>query len=466
MKRNRFSLISFIILIFLLLLLPFLYVASQKVQQLITRASGIKANIVVDAAHTLEPIKPAWKSFAQGGEESKNMFTPVVGEMKNLQPTYIRIDHIYDHHPIVSRDGNGALQFNFAPLTDIVKSIQAMGAKPFIALSYMPSTIASGDITSAPRDWNEWALVVQKTIEHVSSKNGMNISDVYYEVWNEPDLFGNWKYYGEKNYLTLYTYSAQGAKRAQNTNAYKLGGPATTKLYKNWIIALAKHVTQNNLRFDFFSWHHYTLDPQEYATDVAEITSWLFPYPTLIAVPRVISEWGFDSEINAGYDGNFAAAHTVATIRQAINGYEQLFTFEVVDGPDPAGKKFWGRWGLLTHPSQGIQRKPRYTAFQLLNQLQGKRLFLSGEGTWVTGIAALNDQTIRVILSNYDKSGRNTEKVPLRIDSIPNGNYTLLTTYLGKKVQKTTLTITNGFFVTELSMTPSSVALIELIPAN
>src|SRR4030042_2787442 len=121
------------------------------------------------------------------------------------------------------------------------------------ALSYMPPVISSGDIVSAPRDWNEWSLVVQRTIEHYSGN--MNVPEIAYEVWNEPDLFGQWKTYGEKNYLDLYRFAASGAGRAKVKQNFKLGGPATTAPYTAWTKNFLAFVSQNNLRLDFFSWH-------------------------------------------------------------------------------------------------------------------------------------------------------------------------------------------------------------------
>lgn len=456
--------ISFLFFAALLIALPFLYKAAQTIQQIVSQATGKKAAIVVNVNHPLEPITPFWKSFAQGGEESTNMIAPVVADMTQLNPAYIRIDHIYDHHPTVSRNSSGALTFNFAALDGIIKSITATGATPFISLSYMPQAIAQGDITSAPRDWNEWAQVVQKTIEHISGRTNLNLDNVYYEVWNEPDLFGNWKTFGEKNYLTLYQYAVSGANNAQNTNTFRIGGPATTQLYKNWVVALADFTSKNNIRIDFFSWHRYTTDPKAYQKDVSEVTNWLFLYPSLVTLPRIISEWGFDSDINAGYDGNFAAAHTAASIRQAINGYEQLFTFEIVDGSDPAGKKYWGRWGLLTHPSTGKTRKPRFEVFKLLNQLEGQRLLLTGEGTWVTGLASHNNQIIKVLLVNYDAEGKNTETVPVTITSLTDGLYQLTQTRLGSAPTTKTQEVVSGTLSMEVIMPPNSVVLLEVQP--
>ena len=55
------------------------------------------ANIVVDAGKDLGPIHPFWLGFAQGGEEAKNsMLTPTVEKMRELNPSYVRLDHIFD----------------------------------------------------------------------------------------------------------------------------------------------------------------------------------------------------------------------------------------------------------------------------------------------------------------------------------------------------------------------------------
>ena len=292
----------------------------------------------------------------------------------------------------------------------------------------------------------------------------MNLSEVYYEVWNEPDLFGKWKYFGSKNYLTLYQYASLGAQNTQNTNTFYLGGPATTQLYKNWVIALAKHTQENKLRLDFFSWHRYHIKPEQYASDVADITQWLFFTPEYISIPRVISEWGFNSDIDAGYDQNLSAAHSIAAIRHSLYGYQQLFAFELVDGPDPQNQIFWGRWGLLTHPKFGERIKPRYLAFDLINQLKGKRLVLKGEGTWVKGIAAQEDKIIRVILSNYDIHNQHMEVVPVTFVNLKNPVYQLKQTKLAYPATISQMQPNNEQLVVEVIMLPNSVILLELIP--
>lgn len=451
------------VIILLIILLPFLVVGVQQIQKYLSRAGGVPANIHVNTTHTLERINPIWNSFSQGGEEPTDMIKPLSQELKTLSPRYIRIDHLFDHHPTVKRSDNGALIYDFSELDGIVRSILSTGALPFFSLSYMPQALAEhGQPTDKPKNWREWQEVIQKTIEHYSGKSNFNLKDVYYEVWNEPDLFGNWKYYGDKNYLTLYTYAARGAMQAANTNSFKLGGPATTQLYENWIRALAKHVSQNQLRFDFFSWHRYHDDPKQYTRDVTDVTEWLFYDPALVTMPRIISEWGFDSDMNPGYDGALAAAHAVTTARNSLYGYEQLLAFEVVDGVDPNGKAYWGRWGLFTHPTHGKIAKPRYYAFQLLREMQGSRLLVEGEGSWVSGFAVRDEGHIKVILANYDPDNRHTEQVPVVFTNLLNGIYEYRWTRLGENPVVTNISVMDNSFATEVIMPQNSVYLLEL----
>jgi len=388
-----------------------------------------------------------WKALAQGGEEAGvRMLENVVPQVAELYPSMIRIDHIYDFYEVVSRDGSGGLIFNFDKLDQTVCDIYHTGAKPFFSLGYMPPTMSEdGSLIGKPKDWGEWSLLVQKTIERYSGKstslpcgslNEYWKSDIYYEVWNEPDLesFGKWKYSGGKSYSELYFYSAKGAQKAQNVFPYKIGGPVTTALYKNWIQRFLDYVSLNNLKIDFISWHHYSKRTDDYTQDIISLNKWLGESPKYDKyenLPRIISEWGYDSEKNPIADTAVGAAHTLASIRNFINAnLEAAFLFEIKDGPTLS-------WGILHHDGA---KKPRWFALQMLNRLSGNQIFLSGEGTHVTGLASKNGDSIAVILTNYDQQGRNTEAVPVVFRNLAFGKYNLTKTYLdGKK--DTTLNI-------------------------
>jgi hypothetical protein len=327
----------------------------------------------------------------------------------------------------------------------------------------MPSAITTGDIVSAPSDYLAWQEVVQRTIEHISGTRG--ISDVYYEVWNEPDLFGDWKTRGNKNYLDLYTFASRGAQSAKNVQPFKLGGPSTTALYKNWFNALAKEAVESNLRLDFISWHLYSEDVDQFRRDMADAQKWLQSYPELANVEFNITEWGHESDLDSGYDNNYSAAHTVAVSIEMVGVINRAFIFEVQDGKDPSGEVYWGRWGLFTHNDFGAKAKPRLRGLRMLDQIGENRLQLLGKGSWVKALAAKNqDGDINVVLANFDKRGRHSEEVPIMFTGLEPGNYTITKEFLDGRKQTEQLNVTeSGQIQTTIFMATNSVATVEVV---
>ncbi len=437
--------------------------------QYFSKASPIKANIVVDTRKVIGIIPANWKALAQGGEEpDKRMLENVVPPIAGLFPRYIRIDHIYDFYDVIKRGSDKQLRLDWQKLDQTVCDIYHTGAKPFFSLGYMPEVL-SGDssLISKPKNWNDWSFVVQKTIEHYSGKNtrlcgqvtGPLLEDIYYEVWNEPDLetFGKWSLYpGQKSYQDLYYHSVVGAQKAQNVNHFLIGGPTTTAAYKNWIQVFADFIIEKNLRIDFLSWHHYSTKPDDFFQDVQNINRWLSgpKYIRFQHLPKIISEWAYDSAPNQIADTNIGAAHTVASIRNLIEQNVQMaFAFEIKDGPNPS-------WGLLTY--QG-EKKPRYYALNLLNSLGRARLSVTGEGTFVRAIASNEKNKTTLVLVNYDQDNRNTEMVPVSFVNLIPGNYTIIETNLEGKTVTTNQLIDNYILNKSIIMSANSVVVIELI---
>lgn len=447
-------------LVALIIFLPFFILVAYRTVELVTKATGIEVSeIVVDTQSVLEPITPDfYHAFAQGGEEADDMLAPVADEIRKLKPKLIRLDHIYDHYDVVSRAGNG-LAFNWSKLDAAVNTITAVGAKPVLALSFMPPAIAKdGSLINPPNNWEDWSAVVQATIEHYSGHNNKNISGVYYEVWNEPDLaqFGAWKMYGDKSYVALYRASAAGAARASNVNRFFLGGPSTTGLYKNWLIGLI----QTGLRVDFLSWHSYLPDPGRFYDDQKNITQWLLPYPKYTLIPKLITEFGHTGAKDRGYGTTYGAAHAVAAIRQVITGNPTyMFTFQLKDGPGQTGGD---GWGLIGHETDGKKIKPRYHIFNFLDQMTGNRVKVSGEGTWITGFASTKDGVYRLLLVHFGKNGSQKKPFNITFANLPPGNYTYRERLLFGRDVTFNQTVTQDKLTRNLLLPLTNIALIEV----
>ena len=439
LKKASNRTLSFISLIGMLLFLPLLLVGVWQTVTIVSRASGTPANIVVDAS-TIYAINDGflpdmYHAFAQGGEEPADMLAPVFDEVKALKPKFIRIDHIYDYFNVVGKSGND-LTFDFTKLDKSIDTITKLGATPVLALTFMPAVIAGGgSIINPPEQWKHWEEVVQKTIEHYSGKTAKNINNVYYEVWNEPDLdqFGKWGYKGDKNYLSLYEYASNGAKKAQNVNTFFLGGSATTGLYENWTLALLD-AKKKGARVDFLSWHSYLSNPDKYADDQKNLTSWINKKSeyteqektTFKNIPNLITEFGFTGAKDIRYGTMYGAAYTAAAIRQMLGDFITTprplaaFSFQPKDGPNQTEGN---GWGFLTHETAGKKPKPRYYLFSFLDAMEGKFVDLRGEGSWVTGFATKKDGVLRILLVNFDQGEKHVEAVPITVTKLAPGSY-------------------------------------------
>lgn len=392
------------------------------------KAGGIEANLVIDFGAAYPDSNYSWRNLAQGNEEQGNMIANVGDKIAALHPNYIRIDNVF---------GNPSLD-------DTIKSILASGAKPFISLSPLPDT---------PINWSDWENKVQTMIQHISGQLG--ISGVYYEVGNEPDLFGGWKTYGDKNYFELYSHSVVAANRASGVQPFKIGGPATTQLYESWARDFAKFVLTNNLRLDFYSWHKYAMNLDSFENNAINARVWLTESGLSDKLELVISELGPNSKNDPVYDTGFGAIHALATTATLEDLVNKIFTFEIKDGPI-------NKWGILTH--DGLV-KPRYNALSFLNNIVGNRVAVSGQGSWVKAFSKSDGKVVRTFVVNYDPNGTHTEAVPINFINLPVTNFEYKRIDWGGGVERDiNVATTSAQWSTFELMNPNSAAIIEITP--
>ena len=427
-------------LVALALFLPVLLRGVNYLQRMWVGAEGRLAAITVDGERPIGPLPRPWRAIAQGGEDLNTFLDGNEEKVKALGVEYIRIDHIYDRFDVVSGDGNG-VKLDWSRLDRLVDKIATAGAKPFFSLSYMPAEIASGDEVSEPRDWGKWQEIVQKTIEYYSGEKGLE--GVYYEVWNEPDLFGKWTIGRRKDYNRLYYYSALGASQAKGVKDFKLGGPATTELYKNWVDEFLPYVLEKRLRLDFLSWHRYDSDEGKYIADMDNADYWLERHPYFSQVEKIISETGISSEPGGKNDTRTGAAHLILVARDLMSRVKYGFNFSLT-----------GKWGMLG--------KPREQALAMLAKLEGNRLPLTGEGTWVKAIAAGDDSRVQVIVVNYDPKERHSEVVPVSFVNLKNQRFIMKETFLSGESRQEEVATNGAVWQKEIPMTPNSAVLLEL----
>jgi xylan 1,4-beta-xylosidase len=156
------------------------------------------------------------------------------------------------------------LLYSFFNADQIMDFLLSIGMKPFVELSFMPATLASGDTTvfryeakvTPPKDYDQWAILIGKLTAHCVERYGVKeVREWFFEVWNEPNLEEFWTG-TQQDYFRLYRVTAEAIKSVDPL--LKVGGPASAK--NAWIPEFVDFCKHNKVPVDFISTHHYPTD--------------------------------------------------------------------------------------------------------------------------------------------------------------------------------------------------------------
>jgi xylan 1,4-beta-xylosidase len=311
---------------------------------------------------------------------------------------YVRFHAIFqDENGVYDEDAQGNPVYNFAYADQIYDGLLAHGVKPFVELSFMPKKLAASPVLhpfwykpspSPPKDYAKWDALITEFARHLLSRYGeAELSQWYFEVWNEPNIdfwAGEPK---QATYFELYDHTARALKAV--SPKLRVGGPATAQAA--WADAFIQHVVSANVPADFVSTHVYGNDS---AKDVFG-TNENIPRDQMVcrAVKKVHDQikasgkpnlpliW---SEYNASYanepqitDAVFMAPWLADTIRQCDGLVDVMsyWTFsDVFEEQGVVKQPFYGGFGLVA--AYGLP-KPSFNAFKVLHLLGDRRLPLS-----------------------------------------------------------------------------------------
>ncbi|MBV9147201.1 MAG: glycosyl hydrolase family 39 [Acidobacteria bacterium] len=318
---------------------------------------------------------------------------------------YVRFHAIFhDENGVYDEDAQGNPVYNFSYVDQIYDGLLAHGVRPFVELSFMPKKLAANPVLHAfwykpspspPKEYAKWDALITAFAQHLVSRYGIDeVSQWYFEVWNEPNIdfwAGEPK---QATYFELYDHSARALKAV--SPRLRVGGPATAQAA--WAPAFIQHVAQANVPADFFSTHVYANDR---AIDVFG-TNENIPRDQMVcravkhvheqirasARPNLPLIW---SEYNASYmnepeitDTEFMGPWLADTIRQCDGSVDVMsyWTFsDVFEEQGVVKQPFYGGFGLVAE--YGLP-KPAFNAFKILHRLGDRRLPVSSNSALVT----------------------------------------------------------------------------------
>lgn len=161
-------------------------------------------------------------------------------------------------------NANKVCERSFRQVGKVYDNVLATGMKPFVELSFMPSSLASGKRTglhyrnniTPPRDYDAWEKYIAEFAQYLIGRYGHEeVESWYFEVWNEPDLKAFFTG-SQKDYFKLYAHTVRALKSVDEK--LRVGGPSTSA--GKWLREFLTFIAQENLPCDFISTHQYPGD--------------------------------------------------------------------------------------------------------------------------------------------------------------------------------------------------------------
>ena len=365
--------------------------------------------IIVDTHAASHNFPHYWERMFGSGRASLSLRDSYRRDLRSVKDAtgfeYIRFHAIFhDELGLYDEDAEGQPVYNFSYIDQIYDGLLENGVRPFVELSFMPKKLAAAQVfqsfwyqpnVSPPKDWTKWQDLVSHFAQHLVDRYGIEeVSQWYFEVWNEPNLDFWAGKPSEDTYYQLYDITAQALKSV-NTRL-RVGGPATAQAA--WVDRFVRHDVDNHIPVDFVSTHVYGNDLAKdvFGTDETVSRTQMVcraarkVHDQIAASPRpdLPIIW---SEYNASYkneqsvtDSVFMGPWLADTIRQCDGLTEMMayWTFsDVFEEQGVVKQPFYGGFGLIA--ADGLP-KPSFNAFKLLHRLGETRLLVDTDSAIVT----------------------------------------------------------------------------------
>ncbi len=423
MKTSRFRTLRTAAVIFLTLAGAF------GVDDLSGQASAASHSetIVINAQAPAHRFSHYWEQMFGSGHAILSMRQSYRRDLRAVKRVtdfrYVRFHGIFDRDVgLYSENRQGQPEYNFTNVDQIYDGLLASGIRPFVELSFMPREIASTPerqgffyhpYIAPPKNWNLWGNLIRNFAQHLVARYGIDeVSQWYFEVWNEPNISfwaGKPK---QATYFHLYDIAARALKSV--SPRLRVGGPATAQAA--WVSVFIKHCADGHVPVDFVSTHIYGNDTAEdvFGThqkiarrDMVvlavkkvhdEVRS--SPMPNL---PIIFSEYNASySNIRNVLDSSFMGPWLAETISRC-DGMVHLLSYwafsDVFEEQGVAKTPFYGGFGLI---ATGHIPKAVFNDFALLHRLGTERLDDQSGPVIVTRRA---DGSLAIALWNYAPPG-------------------------------------------------------------
>ena len=368
--------------------------------------------IDIDAHAPATPFPHFWEEMFGSGRANLMLRESYREDLRAVRSVtamrYVRAHAIlHDENGVYNEDEHGNPVYNFAYVDQIYDGLLKNGVKPVVEISFMPKKLAFNpdalhpfwykQNVSPPKSMDRWDALMTAFATHLVQRYGIDeVSQWYFEVWNEPNIdFWN-GIPRDRSYFDLYEHTARALKAV--SPRLRVGGPATAAA--SWVDKFLAYTREHNVPVDFVSSHGYADDTIEnlFPDDASVPRDTPMDQRVCLAIRKVRgqmnaagykhtplfwTEWNVQGQ-SESRDTTFVGPGLANTIRQCDGSVDMMsfWTFsDVFEEGGPIALPFSGQFGLRAE--YGIN-KPSFYDFGLLHKLGDQRLSNAADDAIVT----------------------------------------------------------------------------------
>ncbi|MGN0281781.1 MAG: glycoside hydrolase [Prevotella sp.] len=413
-----------------------------------------------------QPLDHFWSVGTCAGRANEGLRTSWGEQLRLSQHhggfRYLRMHGLFDDDMCVYFEKkNGEPVYSWQYIDEVYDRMLDAGVRPFVELSFFPKGIAADNsklqmwyqnrVTPDRSRYPKWHNLIKAFCQHVVDRYGIDeVSQWYFEVWNEPNLDFGFFDGTKSDYFELYKTTAQAVKSV--SQRLRVGGPATSNFIADnrhegertdnkksvffpqetinkqqwkgvWIEEFLDYCAKEQLPCDFIACHayptDYALDPVSkkskdavrYVHSLRDDLTWLRKTIAASSYPDAeihITEWSTSpNSRDVMHDLLPPAAYIIkASLEcQHLANSVMYWTFTDIFEEKGGGESiFHGGFGMINF--QGIV-KPSFHAYRMLNQLGDEQLY--NEDPLVV---SRNSKTGKISAIAYNYPAEYEEKVP------------------------------------------------------
>ncbi|MFI3301717.1 MAG: glycoside hydrolase [Rikenellaceae bacterium] len=434
---------------------------------LLTSANAVLAQSVDLTKATEVEFKHFWSEGCGAGRANEGLrfdwMEHLAQAHRDCGFRYVRMHGLFhDDMHICHINRKGEMIYSWQYVDVLFDRMLEIGVRPFVELGFFPEEIAAKNSKTAfwwkanvsidyDKSFPMWADLVKNFTQHVVDRYGIEeVSQWYFEVWNEPNLYPSFLDGTKSDYFNLYKLAVTEIKKIDSR--LRVGGPSTSNFTADerysgeqtdhsksvfyqadvinkqqwkapWMEEFLAFCAKEKLPLDFISTHpyptDYALDPEagrsksaaRYIHSTRDDIQWLNDILAKSKYPKAeihLTEWSTSpSSRDRMHDELPPAAFITKVNLENIGKTNSLMYWTFTDVFEEKGggeTPFHGGFGMFN--LQGIA-KPSYHAYRMLNQL-GDKMIYNTDPVCVTR----NSKTGKIVAMAYNYPEEFVQRVP------------------------------------------------------